>query len=309
MTFGGVPVTFSGPRPFSAVCALWLCAPGAWGPLRFAPGFGGRWPPRRAWAASLPPPPSCAPALPFGTPLRVGRTPAGGRGPPPGCFLGSAPRGPARSARRKASAMRLAPLAGAPGVLARSFPDFWHDVPTKGGDLDAKRYHDRVFTAVFRGGTRSNPGLYGWGDAEAHVPGAASAGPETGRPAGRIGRPDGRIPAAYMRGPASQGDGGAVPGVRPGARAEPVRLYLFRPGAGVSAFDKVERMFYTGGAFALVEREVGPDRLVRPLRLRLVLLRTVFPHFGLSVWRDGQGRGGPRPCFLRMVCGIATSIT
>ena len=48
----------------------------------------------------------------------------------------------------------------------------------------------------------------------------------------------------------------------------------------------------------MVEREVGPDRLVRPLRLRLVLLRTVFPHFGLSVWRDGQGRGGPRPCFL-----------
>ena len=54
----------------------------------------------------------------------------------------------------------------------------------------------------------------------------------------------------------------------------------------------------------MMEREVGPDRLVRPLRLRLVLLRTVFPHFGLSVWRDGQGRGGPRPCFLLTYYGM-----
>ena len=89
-------------------------------PLCSAPGFGGRWPPRRAWAASLPPPPGCAAALPFGTLLRVGRAPAGGRGLPPGC-LRSAPGGPARSARRKACAMRLAPLAGAPGASRAVF--------------------------------------------------------------------------------------------------------------------------------------------------------------------------------------------
>lgn len=81
-----------GAHPWGAVLPLGRCAPGARGPLRSALLRSGLrrpyGPPRWASAASLPPPPSCAPALPLGPLCVSGRGPAGpGLGFDGGCLV------------------------------------------------------------------------------------------------------------------------------------------------------------------------------------------------------------------------------